>query len=120
MTRSLNEPMARSLVSLTRDFPPFRPAPILRHPHLQTVIASRKPRRYWFGWTNSERMEIDIGGDGRIAAEVSWQPGEKSGSPTLFLLHGLEGSAQSHYIVGISKKAFAAGLHTVRVNTRNC
>ncbi len=84
------------------------------------MIASRKPRRYWFGWRTWEYMEIDLGREGRIAAEVSWQPGEKSASPALLLLHGLEGSAQSHYLVGISKKAFAAGFHTVRVNTRNC
>ena len=34
--------------------------------------------------------------------------------------HGLEGSAQSHYLLGMSKKAYAAGFHTLRMNTRNC
>ena len=121
MARSTNDPVpAGNLVSLTRGFPPFRPPPVLRNPHLQTVIASRKPRRYWFGWNNWEYMEINLGREGRIAAEVSWQPGKKTDSPVLFLLHGLEGSARSHYLVGISKKAYAAGFHTVRVNTRNC
>src|SRR5881409_3779448 len=65
-------------------------------------------------------MEIRLEKDGSILVEVSWQPGERRDAPALFLLHGLEGSAASHYLLGMSKKAYAAGFHTVRVNTRNC
>lgn len=65
-------------------------------------------------------MEIDLGAAGRLVAEASWRPGERFDSPALILLHGLEGSARSHYLLGISKKAFDAGFHTIRVNTRNC
>ncbi len=65
-------------------------------------------------------MEFSLGKEGKILAEASWQPGCKPDYPALILLHGLEGSARSHYLIGISKKAFAAGFHTVRINTRNC
>jgi predicted alpha/beta-fold hydrolase len=65
-------------------------------------------------------MLIDLGKDGSILAEASWQDGPKESSPALFLLHGLEGSARSHHLLGISKKAFEAGFHTIRVNMRNC
>lgn len=34
--------------------------------------------------------------------------------------HGLEGSAEASYQRGLSAKTFAAGLHSVRVNFRNC
>jgi uncharacterized protein len=102
------------------EFPPFRPARWLRNGHLQTVIAARKPRRWGFGWEKSETLEIDLGSDGKLRAEASWQPGRRSDSPALFLLHGLEGSAQSHYLIGLSKKAFHGGFHTVRINMRNC
>ncbi len=101
-------------------FPPFRPPLWLRNAHLQTVIASRKSRRWTFGWENWEPLEIDLGKEGRLVAEASWQPGPRAHAPLLILMHGLEGSARSHYLIGMSKKAFAAGFHTVRVNTRNC
>jgi predicted alpha/beta-fold hydrolase len=92
----------------------------MRNPHFQTIVAARKPRRFTYGWNSWESMEIDLGVDGRIVAEASWQPGDRARSPGLFLLHGMEGSAQSHYLVGTSKKAYARGFHVIRVNTRNC
>ena len=100
--------------------PPFLPPRWLRNCHVQTLIASRKPRRWSFGWEEWESVNIPLGNEGAILGEASWQPGPRADSPTLVLLHGLEGSARSHYLVGMSKKAFAAGFHTVRVNTRNC
>jgi uncharacterized protein len=102
------------------SFPPFVPPRWLRNAHAQTVVASRLPRRWNFGWKKWEPIEIDLGRDGKLLAEASWQPGKKSDSPALFLMHGLEGSAQSHYLLGMSKKAYAVGFHTLRMNTRNC
>ncbi len=102
------------------DFPPFVPPLWLGNAHLQTVVASRKPRRWSFGWDEWERVEIDLGKEGRLIGEASWQPGPVADFPLLFLMHGLEGSAQSHYLLGISKKAYDAGFHTLRINTRNC
>lgn len=92
----------------------------MRNAHFQTLVTARKPRRWNYGWQSWEPIEIDLGPDGKVLAEASWQPGRLSDSPAVFLLHGLEGSARSHYMVGISRKAFAAGFHAVRVNTRNC
>lgn len=40
--------------------------------------------------------------------------------PTLVIIHGLEGSADSHYVLGITEKAYLTGLNVVRVNVRNC
>jgi len=102
------------------EFPPFNPPRWLRNPHLQTLVAAQKPRRFNYGWKAWEPMEIGIGQDGRILAEASWQLGNKEDSPALILFHGLEGSARSHYLIGLSRKAFVHGFHTVRVNMRNC
>jgi predicted alpha/beta-fold hydrolase len=102
------------------DFPAFVPPRWLRNGHAQTIVASRRPRRFGYGWTSWENIEIDLGKDGTIVAEASWQPGPRRAAPALFLMHGLEGSAQSHYVIGMSRKAFARGFHTIRVNTRNC
>lgn len=100
--------------------PPFHPPRWMRNPHFQTIIAARKPRRLNYGWRSWEPIEISLGKDGRILAEASWQPGHKRNTPALILIHGLEGSARSHYLMGLSKKAFARGFHTMRVNLRNC
>jgi predicted alpha/beta-fold hydrolase len=40
--------------------------------------------------------------------------------PVLVIVHGLEGSSDSNYMLGIAGKAFAAGFHVVRMNQRNC
>ncbi len=105
---------------LSVTFPPFQPPWWLRNPHVQTIVAARKPRRWHYGWRSSEAVLVDLGADGTLVGEASWQQGRKPDSPLLILLHGLEGSARSHYLIGMSRKAHCAGFHTVRMNTRNC
>ena len=39
---------------------------------------------------------------------------------TIVLLHGLEGSSESGYMLGIAEKAWLAGFNVVRLNQRNC
>jgi uncharacterized protein len=39
---------------------------------------------------------------------------------TLIIVHGLEGSSDSQYMLGIAEKALAAGMNVVRYNQRNC
>ncbi|HEV2707270.1 MAG TPA: alpha/beta fold hydrolase, partial [Pyrinomonadaceae bacterium] len=55
----------------------------------------------------------------RLLAHCRWQPAHLS-RPTLLLVHGLEGSSSSRYILGTSGKAFRAGFNVVRLNVRNC
>jgi uncharacterized protein len=102
------------------DFPPFQPRGWLVNPHVQTIVTALKPRTWNYGWKRSETIVIDLGRDGSILAEASWQDGPRDSAPALFLLHGLEGSARSHHLIGISKKAHESGFHTIRVNMRNC
>src|ERR1039457_4805862 len=39
---------------------------------------------------------------------------------TLVIVHGLEGSSESGYVIGIGSKAWCAGMNVVRMNMRNC
>jgi hypothetical protein len=39
---------------------------------------------------------------------------------TVIIVHGLEGSVDSQYVVGTGSKAWAAGMNVVRMNMRNC
>jgi predicted alpha/beta-fold hydrolase len=40
--------------------------------------------------------------------------------PVIVIVHGLEGSSDSNYALGIADKAYARGFHAVRMNQRNC
>lgn len=42
------------------------------------------------------------------------------GHATIVLLHGLEGSSDSGYMLGMAEKAWVAGFNVVRLNQRNC
>ena len=44
----------------------------------------------------------------------------RSTRPTVLLLHGLEGSSQSQYVVGNANKFWSGGCNIIRMNMRNC
>src|SRR5262249_13377855 len=48
-----------------------------------------------------------------------WQQNRRE-VPTVLIVHGLEGSSESQYVVGTGSKAWAAGMNVVRMNMRNC
>jgi len=48
-----------------------------------------------------------------------WQR-EPQRCPAIVLVHGLEGSVDSSYMMGTAEKAFAAGFNAFRLNQRNC
>ncbi|HMF57051.1 MAG TPA: alpha/beta fold hydrolase, partial [Pyrinomonadaceae bacterium] len=52
-------------------------------------------------------------------AHCRWQKNLKERG-TLLLMHGLEGSSQSIYMLGTTLKAFKAGFNVVRLNQRTC
>jgi uncharacterized protein len=55
----------------------------------------------------------------KIRGECHWQS-DAEHHPTLVLVHGLEGSSESGYILGAAEKAWVAGFNVVRLNQRNC
>jgi len=54
----------------------------------------------------------------RLLAHCHWQ--RESARSALVIVHGLEGSSESRYVLGTAEKAWVAGLHVVRMNQRNC
>src|SRR5947209_6845253 len=57
--------------------------------------------------------------DVQILCQCHWQAA-RSAALTLIIVHGLEGSSNSQYVIGTANKAFAAGMNVVRMNMRNC
>jgi predicted alpha/beta-fold hydrolase len=107
----------RILERLSRT--PFIPLPKLRNAHAQTLAGAVIPRRFKAVAENSEPRYFDTAPGVRVLAHCSWQK-ERNRRPTLVLLHGMEGSTESRYMLGTAEKALGAGFNAVRVNTRNC
>jgi uncharacterized protein len=55
----------------------------------------------------------------QVLCHCHWQP-ERAQAMTLIVLHGLEGSSESGYIIGTGNKAWRAGMNVVRMNVRTC
>jgi predicted alpha/beta-fold hydrolase len=101
--------------SEVKDFHPYGP---LRNAHLMTIAAAFWPREYLRLPAGVARLfEIEPGT--QVRGECHWQQEPRAHS-TIVLLHGLEGSTNSSYMLGTAEKAFVAGFNVVRLNQRNC
>jgi hypothetical protein len=60
-------------------------------------------------------------GPTRVVCHCHWQPEDvRSERLTVILIHGLEGSSNSQYVLGNSTRAWAAGCNVIRMNMRSC
>ena len=103
--------------SVKSNIPEFIPPRWLRNRHLQT-IGTMWPRRFPRLPASESRL-LRIGEDTQLRLVCNWQPSHRE-RPTLVLVHGLEGSSDSQYLIGIADKGWGAGFNSVRVNIRNC
>lgn len=100
------------------SFDDYVAPPALRNGHRMTIFAWARRRRFPRLPEPVDRV-FDVAPRTRVLARCHWQP-ERRTRPTLLLLHGLEGSADAHYMRGISEKAWGRGFNVVRLNQRNC
>jgi predicted alpha/beta-fold hydrolase len=101
---------------------PFTPHRLYRGGHAQTLRAAlRWPRRLRLlrEYAAAERRLFEVEPGVRLLAHCRWQP-RKEEHPTIVLVHGLEGSSSSVYMLGTGRKAYRAGFNVVRLNVRNC
>jgi uncharacterized protein len=96
----------------------FREHGLLRNPHMMTIAATFWRRRFPKLPASETRLfETEPGT--RVRGECHWQT-EPRTRRTLVLLHGLEGSSESGYMLGTAERAWTAGMNVVRLNQRNC
>ncbi|HWF91478.1 MAG TPA: alpha/beta fold hydrolase, partial [Terriglobales bacterium] len=98
--------------------PPFRPRRGLRGGHVQTLASYFLARR--FHLVSSEKRLVEVEPGISVLCHCHWQPEGKQHALTVIIVHGLEGSSESEYMLGIAEKGLAAGMNVVRVNQRNC
>jgi predicted alpha/beta-fold hydrolase len=106
-------------------YAPFHPRPWLTNGHLQTIVGNLLPRRSALAPPVRELVEVSPAHGSQISTQIlcdcHWQPlPDRPHRPTAIILHGLEGSSQSQYVVGNANKLWAAGCNVIRMNMRNC
>jgi uncharacterized protein len=99
----------------------FEPHPWLASGHLQTIVGNFLPRPAFRLATVAETVEVDAADGSRVLCHSHWQPEQvRAERLTAVLVHGLNGSSSSRYILGVSQLAWDAGMNVVRMNMRNC
>ena len=100
---------------------PFRPHRRFASGHAQTIARHFWPRQRELlreAADDEERLfEVEPGV--RVLVRCRWQQ-RRQGAPTILLVHGLEGSSESTYVLGTADKAYRAGFNALRLNIRTC
>ena len=89
----------------------------LRGGHLQTLASFFLPRRITLPPAEARLIEVEPGV--QVLCHCHWQQ-ERQSALTVIIVHGLEGSSESQYMLGIAAKGLAVGMNVVRMNQRNC
>ena len=96
---------------------PFTPRRWLRGGHVQT-LASFLIQRQFHVPAPEERL-IEVAPGVKVLCHCHWQA-DRARALTVIIVHGLEGSSESQYMLGVTEKALAAGMNAIRYNQRNC
>jgi uncharacterized protein len=102
------------LAAVVNDFVPRR---FLRGGHLQTIAGNFLRRINGLPEPHEQLFEIEPGV--RLLCHCNWQP-EPQSKLTLLIVHGLEGSSRSRYVIGTGSRAWRQGWNVVRMNIRGC
>src|SRR5581483_671080 len=96
----------------------FVPHPWFKNGHAQTLAGNFQPRKNLL--PRSEVRLFNVEQDAQILCHCHWQKEDRERRLTLIIVHGLEGSVDSRYVIGTGSKAWRRGMNVVRMNMRNC
>jgi len=109
---------------------PFQPTPFvprrwMSNGHIQTILGNFLPRPNHLPTPTPELVEVSPASGSQISSRVlcycHWQPAAvRAQRLTAILVHGLEGSSESQYVLGNANKLWRAGANVIRMNMRNC
>ena len=99
---------------------PFTPHAAFKSGNAQTLAAYAWPRSYRIQPVpRDEERLLETEPGVKVLAHCRWQQ-HRHEHATVVIWHGMEGSANSVYMIATADKAFRAGFNVVRVNYRNC
>ncbi len=127
-TRSGHRPLAMAnseppIAASARSLPAprvandFVPRHWLISGHLQTIAGNFQRRHIEL--PAAEARLVRVAPEVQLLCHCHWQP-ERSHRLTLIIVHGLEGSSRSGYVLGTASRAWARGWNVVRMNVRGC
>src|SRR5215470_4520805 len=106
----------------------FVPRRFLNNGHLMTLAGNFLPRHWSLPDPEDFLVEVEgpiegyeAYGSTYVLCHCHWQPPEvRSERLTVVLIHGLEGSSNSQYVLSNSTRTWMAGCNVVRMNMRSC
>ena len=113
----MNTREAFALLSMnSNDFPPFRPHPLLRGGHAQTIAGVYLPSGRERYAAAQHRLQLEDGDQIVVHDDcpTDWKPGGRA----VLLIHGLGGCHGSPYMVRITRKLIARGVRVFRMDLR--
>jgi uncharacterized protein len=99
------------------NFEPFVPRRFLRNRHAMTLAGNFLPRENHLPAPEEELFQVEE--DIQVMCQCHWQA-DPASRATVIIVHGLEGSSLSQYVIGTGNKAWDAGMNVVRMNMRTC
>jgi uncharacterized protein len=84
---------------------------------VQTIASFLMPRRIHLPAAEERLVEVAPGI--KVRCWCHWQP-DRVAAMTLIVVHGLEGSSESQYMMGVARNGLTAGMNVVLMNQRNC
>ena len=84
---------------------------------MQTIASFLLRRRIHLPAAEERLVEVAAGI--RVRCWCYWQA-ERRPALTVIVVHGLEGSTESQYMLGVARNGLAAGMNVVLMNQRNC
>jgi uncharacterized protein len=97
--------------------PQFHPRRFLSGGHIQTLASFLLPRRLSLPKPEDRLIPVEDGI--HVLCHCYWQAARNS-ALTVIVVHGLEGSTESKYMLGVAEKGLAAGMNVVLMNQRAC
>jgi hypothetical protein len=67
----------------------------------------------------AEERLVEVAPGVQVRCWCHWQP-QRSHALTAVVVHGLEGSTESQYMMGVARNGLAAGMNVILMNQRNC
>jgi uncharacterized protein len=68
----------------------------------------------------AEERLVEVASGIQVRCWCYWKAQNRPQSLTLIVVHGLEGSSESQYMMGVARDGLAAGMNVVLMNQRNC
>jgi uncharacterized protein len=121
----LPETLETEVIVRAAELSKFQPSRWLRNGHTMTITGNYFRRKHHLPIEEQWFVEVEPAVEGRrstlVRCDCDWQPANvRRERLTIVLVHGLEGSSRSQYILGTSTRAWALGCNVVRMNMRSC